>query len=139
MAKSPSHRLFPITFLASIALSSSACFVAAAGVGAGGAVYVTERDVESQVSASVEATYDAVKRTFRDLNITEGKYATEQDGNREERTLTGKTDDRDVTVKVKSEGSGSRLSVTVRRDEVIWDRKLARTILDRIIRQTETK
>ena len=79
------------------------------------------------------------RRAFRELDIREGKYATEHDGNREERTLTGKTDDRDVTVKVKSEGSGSRLSVSVRRDEVIWDRKLARTILDRIIRQTATK
>ena len=134
MAEPQNSRLLPTTFLASLAMTSSACVVAAAGVGVGGAVYVTERDVESQVALSVNAASDAVRQAFHDLGIVEGKYATEQDGSREERTLTGTTDDRDVRVKIRSEGSGSRVSVTVRRDEVVWDKKLARDIVDRIIR-----
>ena len=73
MANLPNHRLLPTTFLASIAITSSACVVAAAGVGAGGAVYVTERDVDSQVPMSVDATSDAVRRAFRELDIREGK------------------------------------------------------------------
>ena len=137
MANFSNPRLLPTTFLATIALSSSACVVAAAGVGAGGAIYATERDVESQVAMSVDAACEAVRKAFRELEITEGKYATEHDGDREARTLTGKTDDRDVTVRVRSDGSGSRLSVTVRRDEVLWDRKLARAIIDSVIRQTK--
>ncbi len=134
MAEPQHFRLLPTTFLASFALSSSACVVAAAGVGAGGAVYVTERDVESQVALPVDAATDAVRQAFRDLGIVEGRYATEQDGSREERTLTGTTEDREVRVKVRSEGSGSRVSVTVRRDEVGWDKKLARDIVDRVVR-----
>ncbi len=62
MAQPQNFRLLPTTFLASIAMTSSACVVAAAGVGAGGAVYATERDVESQVALSVDAASEAVRQ-----------------------------------------------------------------------------
>lgn len=139
MASRPNYRLLPTTFLASVAITSNACIVAAAGAGAGGAVYVTDREVDSQLGVSVDAAYQAVRRAFQDLGITEGKYSTEHDGPREERTLTGRTPDREVSVKVTSDGSGSRVSVTVRHDEVIWDKKFARTIVERIVEQTTAK
>ncbi len=133
MPSLPNYRLFPTTFVATIALTSNACLLAAAGAGAGGAVYITERDIDSETPLSVDAAADAVRRAFDDLDITQGKYTTEMDTGRERRTLSGQTDDRDVTVKVASSGAGSRVSVTVRRDEVLWDKAFARTILDRIL------
>ncbi|MFN0178322.1 MAG: DUF3568 family protein [Gemmatimonadales bacterium] len=139
MANRPNYRLLPTTFLASVAITSNACVIAAAGAGAGGAVYVTDREVDSQLALPVDAAYEAVRKAFHGLGIAEGKYSTEHEGAREERTLTGRTPDREVSVKVKSEGAGSRISVTVRHDEVIWDKKFARTIVERIVEESRAK
>ena len=137
MANQPNYRLLPTTLIASVALGTSACVVAAAGAGAGSAVYVSERSVESQIPAPVDQTSRAVRQAFRDLGVTERKYATETDGGREKRTFDGWTADRDVTVTVTTEGQGSVVNVVARHDTVIWDKKLARSVLQKIVEQTK--
>lgn len=114
-------------------LALTGCLVAAAGVGAGGAVYATDRGVESKVAASVEQAYEAARQAFRQLDVSERKHATEREGDREKRTLDGWTSDRDVTVTITSRATGSLVAVVARHDEVIWDKKLARALLDRIL------
>lgn len=135
MAAVPNYRLLPTQLVTSLVLSvgTNGCVVAAAGVGAGGAIYATDRGVESQVPASVEVTYEAARQAFKSLDVAERKHATEVDSGREKRTLDGWTDDRDVTITVTARGAGSVVNVVARHDEVIWDKKLARALLDRIV------
>ncbi len=137
MANQPNYRLLPTTLLATVALGSSACVVAAAGAGAGSAVYVSERSVESQVPAPVDLASKAVREAFRDLGVTARKYATETDGDRERRVFDGQTPDRDITVTVTTQGRGSVVNVVARHDAVIWDKKLARSVLQKIVEQTK--
>lgn len=136
MANQPNYRLLPTTLLATVTFTSSSCVVAAAGAGAGSAVYVSERGVESQVPASVERTSAAVRQVFREMGVTEKKVGTETDEGKEKRTFDGWTADRDLTVTVSTQGDGSMVSVVARHDTVIWDRKLARTVLQKIVEQS---
>lgn len=127
-------RWFPIGIgLATGAGLLSGCLVAAAGAGAGAAIHLSDRGAESVVTASVARTYEASREAFRALGITEGKSRTEQDGAVETRELQGSTADRDVTVTVKSEGSGAHVTVVARKSAVTWDKDLARSILEKIV------
>ena len=116
-----------------VALASGGCLAAAAGAGAAGGIYVTDRGAESTVTAPVARTYDATRAAFRSLDITETKSSTEQDGAIEKRSLEGKTDDRDVTVNLRTEGSGTRVDVLVKKTAVTWDKDFARRILNKVV------
>jgi hypothetical protein len=115
------------------AVGASGCLVAAAGAGAGGAVYVGDRGVESVVAASVDRAYDATVRAFRELGVTEGKSSSERDGGTARRELEGSTGDRNVTVKVRTEGAGAHVEVVAYKSAVTWDKDFARRILERIV------
>ena len=54
-------------------LTSTGCFLAAAGAGAGGGIYFTQRGVESVVAAPVERASAATEQTFRQLGIRQTK------------------------------------------------------------------
>ncbi len=137
MANRPNYLLLRTTLLATVALGSSACVVAAAGAGAGSAVYVSERSAESQVPAPVELAGKAVREAIRDLGVTERKYATESDADHERRIFGGETPDRDITVTVTTQGRGRVVNVVARHDAVIWDKKLARSVLQKIVALTK--
>lgn len=119
--------------LAGVLLGGSGCIVAAAGAGAGGAVYLTDRGVESHVAASVARTYGAARTTFREMGITETKTATRTEDGVETRELEGKLPDRDITVTVRTEGDGAHVSVVARRSAVTWDKDYARSVLEKIV------
>src|ERR1051325_11695580 len=86
-------------------LSSTGCFLAAAGAGAGGGIYFTQRGVESVVAAPVERASAATEQTFRQLGIRQTKTAAEQEGGQDKREIEGATTDREVAVTLTSENS----------------------------------
>jgi hypothetical protein len=123
--------------LAALPAATAGCILAAAGAGAGGAIYVTERGAEAQVAAPVAQTFDAARAAFRDLGITETKTSNEQTGSTERRTLEGTTSDREISVNLRTEGSGSHVDVVVKKSAVTWDKDFAKQILNKIVEQTK--
>jgi hypothetical protein len=119
--------------ISGLALLTAGCIAAAAGAGAAGAVYVSERGVESQLAVPVDRAFDGARQAFQDLGITPGKNSTEQDGSTVKKVLEGSKDDRDVTVTVKTEGNGSHVEVVAKKSAVTWDKDLARRILEKIV------
>ena len=114
-------------------LGLAGCVAAAAGMGAGAAVYATDRGVESVVAAPIDKTYEAAQKAFQEYGITENKTATEQKDGTETRTLSGKTSDRDVDINLKTEGPGTKVDVVVKKTAVTWDKDFARKILNKIV------
>jgi len=122
--------------LAILPAALSGCILAAAGAGAGGAIYVTERGAEAQVAAPVAATFDATRRVFQELGITETR-AINESGATEKRTLEGTKDDREIAVNLRTEGSGAHVDVVVKKTAVTWDKDFAKQILNKIVEQTK--
>jgi hypothetical protein len=94
---------------------------------------LSDRGAESVVTGSVDQAYAATQRAFRDMDITEGKSSSEHDGDVETRELQGSTADRDITVTIKSEGTGAHVEVVARKSAVTWDKDLARQVLEKIV------
>jgi uncharacterized protein DUF3568 len=123
--------------LVGLTLASSGCFLAAAGAGAGGAIYVTDRGAEAQVATPVARTLEAARSAFQEYGIAETKSSTEQDGGIEKRSLEGKTSDREVEVDLRTEGSGTHVGVVVKKSAVTWDKDFAKRILNKIVEQAK--
>jgi len=118
---------FPVAVL-------GACVVAAAGAGAGGGIYLTQRGVESVVPVSVDRAATATTRAFDELKIHQTKSATEQEADGEKREVEGTAGDREISVTIKAEQTNSsRVQVVAKKSAVTWDKDYARTILDRIV------
>ena len=115
----------------------SGCVLAAAGAGAGGAIYVTDRGAESVVAAPVEKTFDASRSAFQQLGITETRTISDREGTVEKRTLQGKTDDREIEVELRSEGTSTRVQVVAKKTAVTWDKDLARKVLGEIVERSK--
>jgi len=109
------------------------CFLAAAGAGAGGAVYVTERDAEATLSAGVAVVEAAAKRTFGEMGIKEKRTIAEEGVAGLKRTVEGTLDDRDISVAIQTAGTGSKVVVAARKSPVTWDKDLAKKILEKIV------
>src|SRR5205823_8942250 len=62
------------------------CMVAAAGAGAGGGIYFTQRGVESVVPATVERAAAATATAFDQLKVRQTKSQVEQGERSEEHT-----------------------------------------------------
>jgi len=124
----------PIRLVATLAGTALACgcLLAAAGAGAGGAVYVSERGVESTLAASPDRALVAARAAFQAYDIRETKTSSEQEGAVSKRTLEGASSDREVTVSIRTEGNGSRVVVVAAKTKVTWDKDFARAILERI-------
>ena len=111
-----------------------ACMVAAAGAGAGGGIYLTQRGVESVVPATPDRAAAATARAFDELKVHQTKSATEQEADGEKRELEGTAGDREISVTIKAEQTNScRVQVVAKKSAVTWDKDFARTILDRIV------
>ena len=117
-------------------LATSGCLFAAAGAGAGGGIYYSGRGVESIVTTPVERTYSAAERAFEQLGIQQTKTSAEQEGATDRREINGAASDREVTVTLRTEGSGTKIQVVARTSAVTWDKDFARTILARIVALT---
>jgi uncharacterized protein DUF3568 len=119
--------------LLALPLAAGGCLFAAAGAGAGGGIYFFDRGVGSVVTAPVAKASSATQQTFQEMGINQTKTSTEQQGDKDKREIDGATADRDVTVTIQTEGTGSRVLVVVRKSAVTWDKDFARTILQRIV------
>jgi hypothetical protein len=117
-------------------LSAGGCLVAA-GAGLGAGVYLSDRGAESLVSTPIDRAFAASQQVFREMGITEQKTTSEQSGASEERQLNGKRGEKNVKVTLRTEGNGTRVEVVASEDMVVWDKELARDILERIIRKTD--
>ena len=116
------------------ALVLGACVVAAAGAGAGGGIYLTQRGAESVVPMSMDRAAAATRQAFDELKVHETKSTTEQGADGEKREIGGAAGERDVSVTLKVEGAGStRVQVVVKRSAVTWDKDFARAVLDHIV------
>ena len=110
------------------------CMVAAAGAGAGGGIYFTQRGVESVVPATVERAATATTRAFGELKVHQTKSQVEQGEDGEKTVIEGTAGDREVTVSLKAEGKGTtRVQVVAKRTAVTWDKEFARSVLDKIV------
>jgi hypothetical protein len=113
------------------------CLLAAAGAGAGGAIYFTERGAESIVPVSVERAASAIRKAFDELTVRQTSSATEQRQDGEQREIDGAAGARDVSVTLKAQGKNStRVQVVAKTSAVTWDKDFARTILDKIVAHT---
>jgi len=77
--------------------------VAAAGAGAGGGIYLTQRGVESVVPVTVDRAATATTRAFEELKIHQTKTSTEQESDGEKREVDGTAGDREISVTIKAE------------------------------------
>lgn len=124
--------------LVALPLAASGCLFAAAGAGAGGGIYFNDRGVGSVVTAPVARASSATEQAFQEMGISQKKTSTTQEGTQDKREIEGSTSDRDVTVSIQTEGSGSRINVVARKSAVTWDKDFARTILQRIVKLCNT-
>src|SRR2546422_4535925 len=83
------------------------CMVAAAGAGAGGGIYFTQRGVESVVPVPVERAATATSQAFDQLKIRQTKSQVEQQNEGEKREIEGTTRDREVSVTLKVENNNA--------------------------------
>jgi len=116
------------------ALLLTSCVVAAAGAGAGGGIYFTQRGVESVVPVPVERAATAAGQAFEQLKIRQTKSQVEQGDDGERREIEGTADAREVSVTLKVEGNNAtRVQVVAKRSAVTWDKDFARSVLDKIV------
>ena len=116
------------------ALLLAGCMVAAAGAGAGGGIYLTQRGVESVVPATVERAAAATTQAFAQLKVRQTKAQVEQGEDGEKREIEGTAGDREVSVTLKAEGANAtRVQVVAKRTAVTWDKEFARSLLDKIV------
>jgi carbon monoxide dehydrogenase subunit G len=116
-------------------LTTGGCLAAAAG-GLGAGIYYSDRGAESLVAAPIDKVYAATQAAFRDLNIAETKTSTESsESGMSERSVKGNaTDDREVSVSLKTEGSSTRVEVVVNKSAVTFDKDFAKSILEKIVK-----
>src|SRR2546421_9965962 len=116
------------------ALLLAGCVVAAAGAGAGGGIYFTQRGVESVVPVTRARATPATSQAFGQLKIRQTKSQAEQGDEGEKREIEGTAGDRDVSVTLQVEGkNGTRVQVVAKRTAVTWDKDFARSVLDKIV------
>lgn len=111
----------------------SGCFLAAAGAGAGGAIYLTSQGAESLVGADVEKAFTATEGAFRFFELQRTELKVEGDG--EKRQIKGKPQSGDPEVTVNLErrsGSSTNVEVTARTGPVTWDKDYARRVVEKI-------
>ncbi len=120
-------------FVVASAPLAGGCLVAAAGAGAGGAVYVTSQGVESVVTVSVEAAFAATERAFGHFGIERTSLKVEDDGAKREVEGRAEARDADVKVTLERQGGGTHVEVSARKSLVTWDKDFARQIIEKIV------
>ena len=121
----------------SLMLAATSGCLAAAGAGLGAGIYLSDRGAESLVSVPIQKAFAASQGVFQEMGITEVKTSGEQTGSSEERQLEGKRGDKNVKVTLRTEGESTRVEVVASEDMVVWDKELARQVLEQIVKNTK--
>lgn len=126
-------RTVPMLALAALAgTTSSACFLVAAGAGAGAAIAYTNRGASASVPGDIDAVFEKSVSAFGALSVSETGRATENSGAL--RRLEGKQGDREIVVELKrSTDDVTAVEVIARKSVVEYDKDLAKKVLDRIV------
>lgn len=128
----PSRRFALILVLAALPLTTSGCFLVAAGAGAAGAIAYTNRGATSVVSGSVDQVFDRGVAAFQQAGITETGRSTAENGT--ERKLVGSKGEYEVTAELtRSTDSTTKVEITARKSAVEYDREMAKDILNRML------
>ena len=118
--------------LLAFAGGSAGCVAAAAGAGAGGAIYLTSRGAESIVKGSVDAVATQAQAVLEEEGITIDATSTEKSGDKRE--LKGKKGDLDITVELERKTTETtNAEVTARKNLVEWDKDYAQQLLSKIV------
>ncbi len=129
----PLRSLASRALLIAAVISSSSCFFVAAGAGAGAAIAYTNRGASANVPGNVNNLFDRSVSTFSAMQISETGRATEDNG--ATRRLTGKQGEVEITVEMKrSSDAVTSVEVVARKSAVDYDRDLAKSVLDRIVK-----
>jgi LDH2 family malate/lactate/ureidoglycolate dehydrogenase len=122
--------------LALVVVAMGGC-LAAAGAGLGAGIYLSDRGAESLVAAPIDQTFSAAQEVFREMGMTEQTTSTEQSASSEERQISGKRGEKNVKVTLRTEGEGTRVEVVASEDMVVWDKDLAKEVLEQIVKKTK--
>jgi hypothetical protein len=128
-------RRLKAALLGAVVATGSGC-LAAAGAGLGAGIYLSDRGAESLVAAPIDRTFTAAQEVFADMNLTGIRTSGERSEAGEERQLDGKRGDTNVKVTLRAEGDGTRVEVVASEDMVVWDKDLAREVLQQIVTKT---
>ncbi|WP_396214738.1 hypothetical protein [Gemmatimonas sp.] len=128
-----STRLIATVALAAAAVTSSGCFLVAAGAGAGAAVAYTNRGATATIEGTVPVVFDKAVRAFGTLQIAETGRATENSGDLQR--LVGTFGEQEITVEVKrSSENVAAVEVTAKKNVVDYDKDLAKRVLDAMMK-----
>lgn len=118
-----------------VVLSGTGC-LAAAGAGLGAGIYLSDRGAESLVAVPIDQAFAASQEVFREMGMTEQRTTSEQSESSAERQLNGKRGEKNVKVTLRTEGEGTRVEVVASEDMVVWDKDLAKEVLEQIVKKT---
>jgi hypothetical protein len=121
--------------LAFVVAAGTGC-LAAAGAGLGAGIYLSDRGAESLVATPIDQTFTAAQDVFREMGMTELRTSAEQSASSEERQINGKRGEKNVKVTLRTEGEGTRVEVVASEDMVVWDKDLAKEVLEQIVKKT---
>lgn len=125
------HRTVLALAITAATLTSSGCFLVAAGAGAGAAVAYDKRGANAQIAGTVNATFDKAVAAFGSNGVNETGRGTEKSG--DVRTLSGKQGELDVTVRLERvSDSVTSVEVIAKKNVVEYDRNFAKQVLDAI-------
>jgi len=128
-----SLRIAATALLAVATMTSSGCFLLAAGAGAGAAVAYTNRGASANIEGGVNAVFDRATRAFGTMSIAETGRATEDSGNT--RRLVGKLGDHEVTVEIQRQSDNvSAVEVTAKKNVVDYDKEIAKKVLESMVK-----
>ena len=114
------------------------CLLVAAGAGAGGGAYYSQRGAEAIVEAGFDQVVTAAQRALeqRGVRVRRTKDKHDKDEAKREVRIEGEARDRNLTVEVRLRQTGRRavqVQVVAKRSEVTWDKDFARSVLERIV------
>jgi hypothetical protein len=112
---------------------AAGCVAAAAGAGAGSAIYLTTRGASSTVNGSVSDVAARARSVLDGEGITITETKTESEG--DERSFKGTKGDLDISVDLKRETpTTTKTEVSARKNLAEWDKDYAKTLLNKIVK-----
>ena len=122
-----------LALTAALLAPAGGCVAAAAGAGAGSAIYLTSRGASSTVKGSVTDVAARTRSVLDGEGITITETKTESEG--DERSFKGTKGDLDVSVDLKRDTpSTTKTEVSARKNLAEWDKDYAKVLLNKIVK-----
>jgi hypothetical protein len=122
-----------LALTAALLAPAGGCVAAAAGAGAGSAIYLTSRGASSTVNGSVSDVAARTRSVLDGEGITITETKTESEG--DERSFKGTKGDLDVSVDLKRDTpSTTKTEVSARKNLAEWDKDYAKVLLNKIVK-----